>query len=474
MLGAEPQPAATREFRAAWVATVANIDWPSKPGLPVGEQRAEMDAILKKAEELHLNAVIFQVRPTADALYESKYEPWSWYLTGEQGVAPEGNWDPLAYMVKEGHQRGIEVHAWFNPYRALHPAQKGAVAGSHISKTNPGLAKQYGAMLWMDPGEKAVQDRSYNVFLDVVKRYDVDGIHIDDYFYPYKVRENGKEVEFPDEPSWQAYRASGGTMSRSDWRRSNVDAFIKRVYRGIKRAKPWVKFGISPFGVYRPQQPAGISAGVDQYEDLYADARKWLVEGWCDYYTPQLYWPIDQKAQSYPVLLKWWTEQSVKGRPIWPGSFTSRVGAGAKDWKAAEIVNQMKLSGSMKGAGGAAHFSMKAFMDDSDGLNEALLSGPYKERALVPAMPWLDAKAPHTPTATVNWSRGQIHPKGHGEKDLRYWAVYELRKGAWSLVKVTAATEKTVEVPLAGVSAVAVSAVDRTGNESPKVIRRRR
>ena len=290
-------PPVKREFRGVWVATVANIDWPSKPGLPAEKQKVELLAILDKSAELKLNAVIFQVRPMADALYESKLEPWSEYLTGTLGKGP--GYDPLAFAVEEAHKRGLELHAWFNPYRARHPSAKSAAPDDHITKKRPDLAKPYGTHFWMNPTHPDVQDHSLAVILDVVKRYDIDGVHIDDYFYPYKEKDaGGKVIPFPDDDTWEAYQRSGGKLARDDWRRDAVNVFVKRMYAETKKAKPWVKVGISPFGIWRPGHPAGI-AGLDQFAELYADAKLWFNEGWVDYFSPQLYWPIAQEKQSF-------------------------------------------------------------------------------------------------------------------------------------------------------------------------------
>lgn len=376
-----PKPTAPREFRAAWVATVDNIDYPSKRGLPLAQMKSELLNIIKLADEIKLNALIFQIRPSVDAFYKSDIEPWSEYLTGAQGKAPEGGWDPLKFAIDECHARGIELHAWFNPYRAWHPAAKGAPAASFIGNTHPTLAKKYGKYLWLDPGEPLVQKRSYDVFLDVVKRYDVDGIHIDDYFYPYP--EKGED--FPDQASFASYREQGGTLGRADWRRKNVDDFIEKVYKGIKQTKSKVKFGISPFGIYRPGIPEGIQAGIDQYDALYADALKWLREGWCDYFTPQLYWAIDQKPQSYPVLLNWWASQNPKNRFIWPGNYTSRLGEGTKGFSNEEVLNQIKLTRNTPGATGNVHFSFKAFANNWKGITDSLKADLYAKRALIPA-----------------------------------------------------------------------------------------
>jgi uncharacterized lipoprotein YddW (UPF0748 family) len=314
-----PIPSPQREFRGVWVATVDNIDWPSRSGLPVEQQKAELLAILDRCSALNMNAVVFQVRPSCDALYSSKLEPWSEYLTGADGKAPVPFYDPLAFAVEEAHRRGLELHAWFNPYRARHFVAKSQPSPLHVSRSKPHLVRQYGRYLWLDPSMKEAQDHSIAVIRDVVRRYDIDGVHLDDYFYPYKEKDaEGKEISFPDDASYAKYLAGGGRLESDDWRRENVNVFVKRLYDMVKSEKRWVKFGISPFGIWRPGYPPQIQ-GFDQYAQLYADARKWLVEGWVDYYTPQLYWRIEQKAQSYPVLLQWWVEQNIQKRNMWPG-----------------------------------------------------------------------------------------------------------------------------------------------------------
>ena len=406
--GDPPYPPIDREFRAAWVATVDNIDWPDHRGEPVTAQKRELLAIVERAHFLHLNALILQVRPSADALYPSKIEPWSEYLTSRQGMAPRPLWDPLAFAIAAAHRDGIQIHAWFNPYRAQSPAQKGPDAPNHISRTNPEVVKMYDRQLWMDPGEPVVQKRTREVIMDVVRRYDIDGVHIDDYFYPYK---DDKKTDFPDSASWARYE---GPLKRADWRRQNVDRFVEQIYKSIKRVKPWVMFGISPFGIYRPGVPKGIVAHVDQYADLYADVRKWLREGWCDYLTPQLYWPIDQKPQAFGTLLRWWDSQNVKGRHIWPGSYTTKVDPKVGGWRPEEILDQISLTrGTHKafrttfssglpqtprehGATGNVHFSFREFTRDGRGLDERLVAGPYARIAVPPASPWLAQGPPPT------------------------------------------------------------------------------
>jgi uncharacterized lipoprotein YddW (UPF0748 family) len=480
-----PAPAAPKaEFRAVWVATVDNIDWPSRRGISTDQAKAELVRIMDKCKELNLNAVIFQVRPSTDALYDSKIEPWSEFLTGQQGKAPNPYWDPLEFAVEEAHKRGMELHCWFNPYRSVHPAQKGPVASNHISKTNPSVVKQYGTYLWMDPSEPAVQRRSLEVMIDVVRRYDIDGVHIDDYFYPYKVKgPDGNLLDFPDGPSWNRYVRAGGKLSRDDWRRRSVDDFIERLYGEIKRTKKWVKFGISPFGIYRPGVPEGIKAGVDQYADLYADALKWYQKGWCDYYTPQLYWPIKQTPQSYPVLLKWWAENNPAKRHFWPGNFTGRTNPGDGNWPAQEVVDQINLTRRQSGATGNVHFSMKAFMRDFNGVTSMLKQGAYSQPALIPPSPWLGNRKPAKPEVLLS-DTGNIVPRGASPvrmkrfwrldwrqpdgEDVRFYAVaFGKRFGAkvvWGNWKVQSKSDAVLSQDIGEpYKLVAIRAVSKTG-----------
>ncbi|HEV2150402.1 MAG TPA: family 10 glycosylhydrolase [Longimicrobiaceae bacterium] len=467
-------PPIAREFRGVWVASVANIDWPSRPGLPVAQQQAELLAMLDRAKALGLNAVILQVRPAADALYRSELEPWSEYLTGEQGRAPEPLYDPLELAVTEAHRRGLELHAWFNPYRARHPSATGPEAASHIARARPELVKRYGGFLWMDPGEPEVQERTVQVMLDVVRRYDVDGIHIDDYFYPYPVRDSaGAIVPFPDEPSWRRYVEAGGRLERDDWRRQNVDELVERLYREIKREKPWVKFGISPFGIWRPGHPEQIRTGFDQYGQIYADARRWWLEGWMDYFAPQLYWPIAQTPQSYPVLLRWWAERNARGRHLWPGNFTSRVAYGDRPfWPAEEILGQVYVTRGHPGATGNVHFSMRVLMQDPDSLATLLATQAYREPALVPASPWLYAGAPGRPGVEARRGAGgvELTLEPAGSVGPTWWAVRSRFGTGWRR-EVLPGWMRTHAVSADSTGAVAeevvVSAVDRVGNEGP-------
>ena len=470
----EPQPESLptvpREFRAAWVATVANIDWPSKPGLSTEEQKQEALAILDQASSINLNAIVFQVRPQADALYQSALEPWSYYLTGQQSKAPEPYYDPLEFWVKESHARGIELHTWYNPYRANHPANRGGLSDNSIVKAHPEMVVQLGddGYYWMDPALKAVQDHSIAVVMDVVNRYDIDGVHFDDYFYPYPDYNDGKD--FPDDASWGAYQKAGGKLSRGDWRRNAVNIFIQRLYYEIKAAKPHVKFSISPFGIWRPGYPESIQ-GFDQYAVLYADAKLWFNEGWVDYFTPQLYWQISRIAQSYPVLLGWWEEQNTRNRYLWPGM---TIGQAGREGGTTEIINQIMVTrGIVPKYPGNVFFSMRTLMNNRGGLCDALLNGPYNKPALVPPFPWLDAQPPIAPEVNVTQGEDGIDIAWNpaGEEAAFVWVVYTKDEKRWRYEilpgEITRMMKKTDEEKI---SYVAVTAVDRNGNESAKNI----
>ena len=477
-------PPLRREFRGVWVAAVSNIDWPSKPGLPTAEQKAELLAILDRAQAEHLNAVILQVRPAADALYKSSIEPWSEYLTGRQGRAPSPAWDPLAFAVREAHRRGLELHTWFNPYRARHPSAKGPLSKRHLANTAPALVKKYGTHLWMDPGESAVRRHTLRVVLDVVRRYDIDGVHLDDYFYPYKEKTANGTTEFPDARSWKKYRTAGGALSRDDWRRENVNTLVRQLNEQIHQVKPWVKFGISPFGIWRPGNPEQVK-GFDAYEQLYADSRLWWANNWVDYFTPQLYWPIAKPEQSFPALMRWWGEQNTSGRHLWLGLYTSRVRAATPEgnglqpsnaWTTDEILAQVDTVRAYSRASGEVHFSMKAFLNDQAGIGTRLRETSYGDVALVPASPWLSKRPLAAPTVRV-----RTHSATGGlsltfalpKPQVARWYLLQSRiGGAWSsrLVTPCACAEEIAptgdgDLP----DRLVVTALDRAGVASAAV-----
>ncbi|HXI00175.1 MAG TPA: family 10 glycosylhydrolase [Sphingobacteriaceae bacterium] len=462
-------PKAETEFRAAWVATVANINWPSKPGLSTEEQQREAITLLDFLKQNNFNAVVFQVRPQTDALYKSNLEPWSYFLTGEQGKAPDPYYDPLEFWTEAAHDRGLEMHVWLNPYRAHH-ISGGPVTDKSFAKNNPELVvKLKEGYLWLDPSKKGTQDHSAAVVMDLVKRYDIDGVHFDDYFYPYPSY-NGTD-DFPDDDSWKAYQNSGGKLLRSDWRRESVNKFIERLYKEIKAEKKYVKFGISPFGIWRPGYPESIQ-GLDQYDKLYADARLWLNKGWIDYFAPQLYWEINKTPQSFPVLLGWWAKENTKARHLWPGI---NVGRGGDEKNINETINQIMITRAMVPTSkGVIHWSISSLTKHQK-LTGAILAGPYKNDALVPASSWLDNKPPAPPsvTTTLQQDNVKISWAPAYEKDIFRWVVYTKYGTNWTY-KILNRKDRALDIKRfqgenasrLSLNSVAVTTVDRTGNES--------
>ena len=456
------------EFRAAWVATVANINWPSKPGLSTIAQQQEAVKLLDFLKDNNFNAVIFQVRPQADALYESELEPWSYFLSGKQGEAPLPYYDPLRFWVKMAHERGLELHVWLNPYRAHHTTG-GEISEKSIIKTHPELVlKLANGMWWMDPALKGTQDRSAAVVQDLVSRYDIDGVHFDDYFYPYDSYNNGKD--FPDDKSWKVYKDTGGKLSRGDWRRDNVNVFIKRIYDEIKAEKPQVKLGVSPFGIWRPGYPQSVK-GYDQYDKLYADAKLWLNEGWIDYFTPQLYWKVNQIGQSFPELLGWWAAENYKNRHLWPG-MNIGLGGGAENLD--EVFNQIMITrGMLPQSPGAVHWSIAPLLKYPE-LTKGLVEGPYRKKTLVPASPWLKSEAPKTPKVKHNIVKDRLELQWTypGDDAIIKWVVYfKYKDGGWDYkILESNATSFSLQNEVGDkkvrLEAVGVTAVDRVGNQS--------
>lgn len=461
-----------REFRAAWVATVANIDWPSAPGLSVDQQKQEMTALMNRAAALHLNAIIFQVRPAADAFYDSPYEPWSSYLTGKMGEPPLPYYDPLEFAIQEAHKRGLELHAWFNPYRAGHPTNKSPYSPDHISKTNPEFVHEYGEFLWLDPGVPEAKQHTIDVIMDVVERYDIDGIHFDDYFYPYP--SYADNADFPDSLAWKQAIESGNTLSRGDWRRENVNSLMRELSHQIREMKPHVKFGISPFGVWRPGYPFHTT-GFDAYEHLYADARLWINEGWVDYFTPQIYYQMDQVSQPFPIMLNWWSEQNYHRRHIWPGLYTSRLWTADRLWTAEEIKGQIYTARAFPGVSGAAHFSMKTFMGNDKNINRILTAGAYSNPALIPASPWMNNDPIQTPEIYVHdygdfWRVSfQIE---HGEQ-VKWWVLRSQINGRWDSTIIPGHLREITNYggnSMIRPDSINLTAVNRTGIESDAAV----
>lgn len=384
VVAAQPE----QEFRAVWIATVDNIDWPSKKGIPVDSQKAEFIRILDLHKSNGMNAVIMQVRPATDAFYPSPYEPWSEWLSGVQGKPPSPYYDPLAFMITETHKRGMEFHAWCNPYRADFSIGKASIAPSHITRLHPTWFLEYGGKKYFDPGNKEAQAFVVEVIRDMTERYDVDAIHFDDYFYPYRIAEK----EFPDSVSYQQYKNG---LTKDDWRRSNVDSVIVGLSRMIKQTKPWVKFGISPFGVWRnsDKDPRGSNtkAGQTNYDDLYADILLWLQKGWIDYVAPQLYWEFGHKAAPYEVLIDWWSKNTY-GKHCYIGLGIYRAGS-SDAWKDSTLIpRQIELLRNTPNMQGMIFFSSKTFNKNPNGWNDSLRLHYFKEPALVPEMEWMPKK----------------------------------------------------------------------------------
>ncbi|MBV9241947.1 MAG: family 10 glycosylhydrolase [Acidobacteria bacterium] len=467
---ADTTPAVEREFRAVWVATVDNIDFPTKKGLPVEQQRKELLDIVDLAKKLRLNCIIFQVRPMADAVYKPGLEPWSEFLTGQMGKPQE--FDPLAFLIDEAHRRGILVHAWFNPYRAYHLSAK-TMSDEHVSKKQPSIVRQYGRYMWLDPTDPAARKESIDVITDVVRRYDVDGVHFDDYFYPYAEKDaQGKTIDFPDDKNWNEYLKTAATgqfgkaLSRDDWRRANVTSFIQAVAREVKHVKRDVVFGISPFGIWQPDPALGID-GFNSYKELYADSRKWLQDGTVDYLSPQLYWETARKGQSFPVLIDWWREQNVRHSYIWPGLAAYRIGS-TPTFTADEIASQIEKTRASSETRGAIFFSEKSLRNDMGGIQAMLRDKVYKRDAVIPAFNWIAVEAIKPPIVTMRRAAKLVTVSWRqaGSRAAFWFVVYAKDKDGWSYSVVPASEHSMSLTADRKIEKVVVTAVDRLGNES--------
>ena len=420
------------EFRGVWIASVANIDWPKGGMTDPAAQRADFIRMLDQHQRNGMNAMIVQIRPAADAFYPSSYEPWSEWLTGEQGKAPVPYWDPLAFMIEETHKRGMEFHAWLNPYRAVQTIGKSSIAADHITKRKPEWFLVYGDKKYFDPGNKDAQQFVVKVVRDIVKRYPIDAIHMDDYFYPYRIA--GKE--FPDAAS---YARSGSRLNKEDWRRSNVDSIILAISKAIKEEKKQVRFGISPFSVWRNQDkdPRGSDsrAGQTNYDDLYADILLWLEKGWIDYVTPQLYLEIGHDKIAYEKLLDWWSKNAF-GKHIYIGHGIYRVDEKTSvKWKnPTELPNQLKLLRQNPNVQGSIYFSSKSFDKNPNAWNDSLQNNYYKYPALVPPMDWISKEKPAAPVLSRVTKKGDeisfsVKPLSTGKVPVKYFVIYRFPAG---------------------------------------------
>ncbi|MFJ3719471.1 glycoside hydrolase family 10 protein [Streptomyces sp. NPDC090057] len=382
--GAAGGHGAAAEMRGVWIATVANRDWPSKPGLTAAEQRAELIAHLDRAVRDRLNTVILQVRPTADALWPSPYEPWAQYLTGTQGQDP--GWDPLGTAVREAHARGLELHAWFNPYRVANHTDLGRLAASHPARLHPDWVVPYGGKLYYDPGLPEVRAFVQRAMLDAVARYPVDAVHFDDYFYPYPVAGQ----TFDDDASYDRY--GGDFAARADWRRDNIDRLVRETAAGIRRVRPGTRFGISPFGVWRnaTTDPLGSDtrAGVQTYDDLHADTRAWVRNHWIDYIVPQLYWNIGFAAADYATLVDWWAGVARgTGTRLYVGEALYKAGAAGQpsQWQdPVELSRHLTLAARYPQVRGHVFFAATEVAADPIGAMARVVADHYRQPARVP------------------------------------------------------------------------------------------
>lgn len=425
---AQPYPKA--EMRAVWIATVSNIDWPAKPGLPVDEQKIGMVRILDRLVEYKINTVIFQIRPSADAFYESSIEPWAQWLNGKQGQAPEPFYDPLEFMIKECRKRGLSIHVWLNPYRAITDTAN-TTSDRHITRIHPEWFLTYGKTVYFDPGLPATRDYFANVVSDVVRRYDIDAIHMDDYFYPYRIA----NLSFPDDSSFAKYHGVFDPGRKDDWRRENVSLIIKQLNDSIKSIKPWVEFGISPFGVWRniekDSSGSATRAGQTNYDDLFADVMSWEKNGWIDYVAPQIYWHIGFKVADYRILADWWSRNAY-GCQLYIGQAPYRIDKKAinRQWRnSKEIVRQIKVNRIYPNISGSIYFSAKVLLKNPQNLQERL-TAVYRYPALVPANSRIMPIVPAPPeNVSMTTKSGLIHLSWKNAGNARNFVVYKFRKG---------------------------------------------
>jgi uncharacterized lipoprotein YddW (UPF0748 family) len=399
-----PPTAPVTEMRGAWIATSFNIDWPSQPGLPIERQKMEFDSLLDVLKAMNMNAVFVQVRPCGDAMYRSPNVPWSKFLTGQQGVPPpDSTYDPLQYMVQAAHSRRMEFHAWLNPYRATLDLDTAALSPLHPLRSLPANRKaqwffRYGKRFYFNPANPSVQQYLVNVVKDIVLRYDIDGIHFDDYFYPYK--EAGETLndynEFASDPR--------GLSNIEDWRRDNVSRLISAVSTNIRKIKPYVRFGIGPFGVWRnrdrdPVMGSDTRAGVTCYDDLYADVLLWMKNGWIDYVAPQLYWSIGFVPADYEKLVDWWSKNTY-GKQLYIGHAAYKINNAPNDinWtRPDEIKRQITLNRANPNVNGSIFFSTRPLLRNPLGVQDSLITDLFKTQALVPPVVALSKIPPATP-----------------------------------------------------------------------------
>ena len=471
-----------REFRGVWVATVTNIDWPSKPGLHSDNQKQELLRIFDDHQRSGINAIMFQIRPTTDAFYGKGRELWSKWLTGAQGTAPYPYYDPLEFAIQEAHKRGMELHAWFNPYRAAFSLSDKEVHPNHITKQKPEWFFSYGGKKLFNPALPEVREYIVQVILDVVKNYDIDGVHFDDYFYPYP--ESGRPI-----PDTDAYIKYGRDFRNiTEWRRNNVDMLIQTLSDSIHTVKNYVKFGISPFGIWqnRSQHPEGsVTNGGSSYVELYADSRKWVKEGWIDYINPQIYWPAQHRLAAFENLLDWWSNNAY-GRHLYIGQAAYRAAENVQGFRnRAELPNQVRALRNNNRVQGSVYFSSKSLTNNLAGFRDSLRNDLYKYPALQPVMLWRDSIAPQAPlqltayvrqpnSVQLNWV---APPKSRDSESAYGYVIYRFKAGeeintedASKIIKISFDGRTTSFIDHTGLKGntynYIVTAIDRLKNES--------
>ncbi len=476
------------EFRGAWVATVANLDWPTSRTATVAAQQADLIGLLNQLKAAGTNAVLFQVRTEGDALYDSQIEPWSYYLTGVEGQAPNPYWDPLAFAVEEAHKRGMELHAWLNPYRADRVPGLFTRASNHITITNPEwiitATSASSSIKIMNPGIPQVRDRITAVVMDIVRRYDIDGIHFDDYFYPYPPNDMGFGTARWDLDLATFQQYGGGFSVRSDWRRHNINTMVKAVHDSIKIAKPHVKFGISPFGIWKNGVPSGI-VGMDAYNVIYADAPAWLTAGSVDYLTPQLYWRYGG-GQDYGKLAPWWAEQTAPfNRHLYQGLAAHQLSA---SWVIGDITRQVQYNQSDDRIQGQVMFRARMVANNVKNIRDSLNTYYYKKPAFTPQADWLPTEAPPAPLnltaerfeeggqikVRLNWDRPEFSRAG--QDTLLFYLIHRSNPVVFkgSADEITAVPEfvsitgsrMIVDVPEQNVTSVKYSVTSLARNAS--------
>ncbi len=450
-----------RELRGAWVSFVWNGTWPSRQGLSEAASKAELLALLDGLATARANAVFLQVRVEGDALYRSTRAPWTRWLSGTMGQDP--GWDPLAFAVTEAHARGLELHAWFNPYRALSSTSL-TVPASHVTKRMPQATVPWGTQLYLDPAAPEVRAEMNAVLAEVMAGYDVDGLHFDDYFYPYPAATDPTRV-FADEARYRAYVDGGGPLAKNAWRRQNVNALVRSVSELVLATRPDVRFGISPFGIYKPGVPEGIT-GLDAYEVLACDPVTWMNEGWVDYLVPQLYWQTTREKQAFGKLVTWWADLAKNGRSVFVGHDLTQVGK--PEWPASEILLQLDLAAKEralgKGLRGSVFFTAKPLAENQLGLRASITERAWRQPASTPPLATaLGAPKPAPPEVVLG--EGTARVRGEGAR-VRSFAIYDLAASPPALVRlVPPAASGDTTVPLAR-GTWAISLVDRRGLES--------